>query len=100
MALKTTTRWYIAFATILTAIGTFIATTDPVFHYHDIFGKDQIDTTKLVKTVPKLTLDSLANTNNTGLPLTLRQMDKKIRTHEKKIVEHDTLIHKTILGDQ
>lgn len=100
MSIKLSTKWYIAFASVLTAIGTFLVTTDPVFHYGEMFKSSPIDTTKIVTSVPTLDIDSLARVSNDELPPTIRQLSRKQKVIEQKVIEHDTLIHKRILGDK
>ena len=97
---NTRRNWYIAFGAVLTAIGTFLITTDPIFHYGEMFKKDPIDTTKIVTSIPNLSIDSLATMSNDELPPTIRQLHRKQKLIEQKVVEHDTLIHKRILGDK
>jgi len=91
MAIKLSTKWYIAFATVLTAIGTFLVTTDPVFHYGDMFKSDHIDTTKIVSmsTTESDSIHSILTDKNEDLPMGKTQMEREIRRLKSEI--QDTL---------
>ena len=93
------TKHVIDGVSFLTAIGTFLVTTDPIFHYGKLFERAPIDSTKIGKTIPKAELDSLTTFTTDALSPTIRQLDRKQRLLEKKIIEHDTIIYKRILGE-
>jgi len=80
MADNTRRNWYIAFGAILTAIGTFLVTTDPIFHYADLFKNDELDTTKVVKNMSQEDIDSLAQSIEPRP--NLRMLSRKVQWHD------------------
>lgn len=99
MADNTRRNWYIAFGAILTTIGTFLVTTDPIFHYANMFSsKVEIDTTKVVSHISRDLLDSL--TTPDPEIWTLPRISKEVKHLKNENIKHDSLIHKVILGDQ
>jgi len=82
--------WYTGIAVILGAIGTFLVTTEPIFHYSEMFERTQIDTTKVanVKNLEQADIDSLIG-GPTPRVKTFTQITKELEAVKKDI--NDTL---------
>ena len=79
MAEKSRKAWYISFGAILTALGTFLVTTDTVFHYADFFKSNPVDTTNVVTNLTSSDKDSILNLGNQDLPMGQKQMEREIK---------------------
>ena len=91
MAGKSKKSWYIGFAVVLGALGTFIATTNDVFHYKDIFSLENIDTTKIVRNLMPSDIDSIA-TSFGPEKLTMSQIKRILARLEYRDVCIDSLM--------
>lgn len=88
MAEKSRRAWYIGFGAILTAIGTFLVTTDPIFHYADLLKSDTLDTTKVINISPT-SKDSILILGTENLPMGQKQMEREIKRLKAEV--QDTL---------
>lgn len=85
--------WYTAFAVVLGAIGTFLVSTEPIFHYSQMFERTPIDTTQVVKNIDPINLDSFPNFSTPKIK-TLSQISKEVDENKKKNVQQDSLLKK------
>jgi hypothetical protein len=92
MAEKSRKGWYIGFGAILTALGTFLVTTDPIFHYGDLLKDRALDSTEVIKNISNENFDSL----RFSVPKvrTLSQIDREVQENKRKNSEQDSLIKK------
>lgn len=88
MGEKSRRAWYIGFGAILTAIGTFLVTTDPIFHYADLLKSDTLDTTKVINISPT-SKDSILILGTENLPMGQKQMEREIKRLKAEV--QDTL---------
>ena len=91
MASNAKKGWYIGFAVVLGSIGTFIATTDTVFHYKEIFSLKDIDTTKIVRNLKPSDIDSIA-TSFGPQKITMSQVKRILERLQYKDVCIDSLM--------